>query len=314
MPKIVTVTLNPSLDKSCSVGQVVADRKLRCGGPKYHPGGGGINVARAVTELGGEAAAYWACGGAIGGMLRQLLDTQGVEHHPIAIRAMTRENLTVHEESSGQQFRFGMPGGTLTSEEIRSLFEALRGRDSPPDYLVLSGSLPPDVDEDLYSRIARVMPESCRVILDTSGGALRLGLESRPFLIKPNMRELSQLAGRTIEDDVQIREFAWSLIRQGKTQAVVTSLGSGGAILTTTEGHEHISAPTVKIHSKVGAGDSTVAGIVFALSTGRTTPDAVRYGLAAGAAAVMSEASELCRRQDTERLYEEMTNSSGINE
>lgn len=312
MPQIVTVTLNPALDKSCSVGQVVPDRKLRCVGPNYHPGGGGINVARAVAELGGEVAAYWACGGASGELLRQLLDEQGVEHYPIEITAMTRENLTVYEESSGQQFRFGMPGGALTDEETRSFFDALGGADSPPDYLVLSGNLPPDVDEDLYARIAGMMPDPCRVILDTSGDPLRLGLESGPFLIKPNLRELSQLAGRAIEDDAQIREFARDLIRQRKTQAVVTSLGSGGAVLTTSDGYEHVSAPTVKVRSKVGAGDSSVAGIVFALSQGSEISDAVRYGVAAGAAAVTREGTGLCRRQDTERLYEEMTNSSGL--
>lgn len=312
MPRIVTVTLNPALDKSCSVDQVVPERKLRCGAPTYHPGGGGINVARAVAELGGEVAAYWACGGAIGGLIGQLLDERGIEHYPIAIGAMTRENLTVYGESSGQQFRFGMPGGTLRDEEIRSFLEALGGGASPPDYLVLSGSVPPEVDEGLYTRIMRMMPDSCRVILDTSGAALRLGLGAKPFLIKPNLRELSQLAGRSIEDDVQIREFTRALVRQERAQAVVTSLGTGGAVLTTTDGYEHVSAPTVKIRSKVGAGDSMVAGIVFALSTGRTIPDAVRFGVAAGAAAVMREGSELCGRHETERLYEEMTNSSGI--
>lgn len=304
--KIVTLTLNPTVDKNCSVEQVVAERKLRCGRPTYHPGGGGINVARAITELGGEVAAYWPCGGAIGELLRQLLDEECVEHYPIAIRAMTRENLIVFEQSSEQQFRFGLPGATLTDEEIESVLELLRADDPPPDYLVLSGSLPPDVDEDLYAQIAKSMPESCRVILDTSGQPLRYGLESLVFLIKPNMYELEQLAGRTIEDDAQIREVARSLIGEGKAEVVVTSLGSGGAVLTTTDEHEQVRSPTVKIRSKVGAGDSTVAGTVFALSQGKPLADAVRYGVAAGAAAVMTEGTELCRRQDTDRLYKEM--------
>jgi 6-phosphofructokinase 2 len=159
MPKIVTVTLNPAVDKSCSVEQVVAERKLRCGEPHYHPGGGGINVARAVAELGGEVAAYWPCGGAIGELLRQLLDKEGIEHYPIAIRAMTRENLIVFEDSSEQQFRFGLPGATLTDEEIQSLLETLGANDPPPEYLVLSGSLPPAVDESLYAQVAKAMPD-----------------------------------------------------------------------------------------------------------------------------------------------------------
>lgn len=312
MPQVVTVTLNPAVDKSCSVAQVVAERKLRCGQPTYHPGGGGINVARAVAVLGGEVAAYWPCGGAIGELLKQLLDEEGVDHYPIDVRAMTRENLIVFEQSSEQQFRFGMPGATLTDQEIQSVLGTLQADDPPPEYLVLSGSLPPHVDERLYAQIAKAMPVSCRVILDTSGQPLRLGLESAAFLIKPNMHELEQLTGRTIENDSQVREVARSLIDEGKTQVVVTSLGSAGAVLTTADRHEQIRAPTVKIRSKVGAGDSMVAGILFALYQGKALADAVRYGVAAGAAAVMTEGTELCRRRDTERLYKEMTNPSDL--
>ncbi len=310
MPQIVTVTLNPAVDKSCSVEQVVAERKLRCGQPTYHPGGGGINVARAIAELGGKVAAHWPCGGAIGHLLRQLLDDEGIEHYPIEIRAMTRENLIVFQQSSQQQFRFGLPGASLTDEEVQSVLDILRADDPPPEYLVLSGSLPPDVDENLYAQIATAMPTSCRVILDTSGRPLRLGLQSPLFLIKPNIHELEQLAGRTIEDDSQIRGVARSLIEEGKVQAVVTSLGSGGAVLTTADEHQQIRSPTVKIRSKVGAGDSMVAGIVFALSNGKPLAESVRYGVAAGAAAVMTDGTDLCRRDDSERLFKEMTNST----
>lgn len=121
MPSIVTLTLNPAVDKSCSVEQVVSERKLRCGEPRYDPGGGGLNVARAITELGGEVAASWMYGGLIGQLLRDRLDREGIDHHPLSIRAMTRENLIVFEESSGQQFRFGIPGATLSEAEIQTV-------------------------------------------------------------------------------------------------------------------------------------------------------------------------------------------------
>lgn len=307
MPQIVTLTLNPAVDKNCSVDQVVAERKLRCGEPAYHPGGGGINVARAVAELGGEGEAFWPCGGVVGELLKELLDGEGIRHHPVPIRAMTRENLIVFERSSEQQFRFGLPGATLTDREVSSILEALQALDPAPEYLVLSGSLPPDVDEDLYARIAQSMPAACRVVLDTSGKPLSLGLRSSVYLVKPNMHELEQLAGRPVADDAQVREVALSLIDSRKTQIVVTSLGTGGALLTTAEGHLHIRAPTVKIRSKVGAGDSMVAGIVYSLTRGSTVADAVRYGVAAGAAAVMTAGTESCRREDTQRLYQAMT-------
>ncbi len=305
MPAVVTLTLNPAVDKNVSVEQVVAERKLRCDQPEYHPGGGGLNVARAVAELGGDVSAYWACGGAIGEMLEELLDEEGIVHHPFGIDAMTRENLVVFERSSGQQYRFGTPGATLTGEEVRACRDQLLAIDPPPDYLVLSGSLPPGVDEDVYARIARAMPPPCRVVLDTSGTPLRLGLEGPVYLVKPNMRELGQLAGRPLEDDAQVRKVARSLIDDGKAQVVVTSLGSGGAVLTTADEHQHFHAPTVRVRSKVGAGDSMVAGMVFALSTGKSAAEAMRYGLAAGSAAVMTEGTELCRKEDTERLYQE---------
>ncbi len=306
MPRIATLTLNPTVDKSCEVEQVVPERKLRCGPPTFDPGGGGIKVARAVNHLGGEAVALWTCGGAIGELLKSLLDAEGIPNEPIPIKEMTRENLIVFENSSGQQFRFGMPGAALADAEIQDCLNRLKAWDPPPDYLVLSGSLPPGVDEHIYARAAECMPATCRVVLDTSGHPLRCGLNTRAFLIKPNMDELAELAGHPIEGDPQIRDVARSLIDEGKTEVVVTSLGSGGAVLTTAEAQEHIRAPTVQIRSKVGAGDSTVAGIVLALSRGEPLNNAVRFGVAAGAAAVMTDGTELCRRDDTERLYRQL--------
>ncbi len=306
MPRIVTLTLNPAVDKNSEVPQVVAERKLRCEPPVYHPGGGGLNVARALTELGGDVAAYWACGGIIGQLLSHLLDDERIVHHPLAIEAQTRENLILFERSSDRQYRFGMPGAVLTADEIRTCIETLLAIHPPPEYLVLSGSLPAGVDQALYARVAGAMPSSCRVVLDTSGTPLRRGLEAPVYLLKPNMRELGQLAGRQVEDDSQIRKVARSLIDQAKAEVVVTSLGSGGAVLTTAEKHRHIRAPTVSIRSKVGAGDSMVAGLVHALSEGKSLADAMRFGVAAGSAAVMTGGTQLCRREDTERLFREM--------
>lgn len=309
MTRIITLTLNPAVDKSCTVDNVVPEQKLRCGQPQYHPGGGGINVARAVTELGGEATAHWMCGGALGQLLKQSLDDEGTPHHPIEIEAMTRENVIVFEQSSQQQYRFCMPGAALTEDEIKSCLDFLRAIDPPPEYVVLSGSLPPGVDEGLFARIARAMPDPCRIVLDTSGRPLHLGLESPVFLIKPNVHELGLLAGKSIQDDSQIRSVARSVIDDGKSEVVLTSLGSGGAVLTTADQHLQIRAPTVEIRSKVGAGDSMVAGTVVALSRGESIVDAARFGVAAGSAAVMTPGTELCRREDTERLYKAMTNS-----
>lgn len=306
MSKIVTLTLNPALDKSASVENVAPDKKLRCGEPTFEPGGGGINVAMAIHRLGGEVTACWASGGHTGRLFGGFLDECGLSHHPVEIEATTRENFAVFEESSGQQFRFVLPGATLTETEIESILDWLGSLDPTPEYLVLSGSLPPDVDQGLYRRIAESMADKCRVVVDTSGPALKKAVESSVYLIKPNISELEELAGKAVDGDDEIHRIARSLIDAGKAEIILTSLGSGGAVLTTAHEHHHLRSPTVKIRSKIGAGDSTVAGMVFALSEGKPVIEAARFGIAAGSAAVMTEGTELCRKEDTEKLYRKM--------
>lgn len=345
MPTIVTLTLNPAIDKTCSVTQVVAENKLRCRDVELHAGGGGINVARAATKLGADTLAIWARGGHPGAVLQNLLDKEGIQQTAVSVANMTRENLIVFEESSEQQYRFGMPGARLTVDEVENCVEQLNravcrcagqhvegpetqsadrprpgggGSDNSDDssrksaeaaetvYVVLSGSLPPGCANGLYGQIIEELPSYCRVILDTSGQPLQEGVTKGVYLIKPNKRELGQLAGEAIEDDSQIRDVARRLVDDGRVEVVVTSLGSGGAVLTTSEIHEHIRTPTVDIRSKVGAGDSMVAGIVVALSRNQSLFEAASFGVAAGAAAVMTEGTELCRRSDTERLFGEM--------
>jgi 6-phosphofructokinase 2 len=313
MNEIVTLTMNPSLDKNVRLEHVVAERKLRCEQPRYEPGGGGINVSRAIARLGGRSLAIYPAGGAIGEMLEELLDEQDLEHRRIEIEGMTRENLTVLEDASDRQFRFGMPGPTLSEPEWQRCLDALSAIDPPPDYMVASGSLPPGAPVDFYGRVSHCMQGSgCRLIVDTSGDELRAAMEAGVYLLKPNMRELGQLAaaqtGREapIEDEEQLVTTAQEIVRRGQAEAVVVSLGAAGAVLVSDEATTNLRAPTVQIRSKIGAGDSMVAGIVRGLSQGRTLEDAVRYGVAAGSAAVITPGTELCRRQDTERLYERM--------
>ncbi|MEX2577638.1 MAG: 1-phosphofructokinase family hexose kinase [Verrucomicrobiales bacterium] len=303
MPKIVTLTLNPALDKGTRAKNVAPERKLRCGEPTFEPGGGGVNVATAVHRLGGDTVAGWTSGGFVGKLFGSLLDEKNLPHHPIQIAGTTRENFAVFEESSEQQFRFCLPGARLSEEEIQSCVDWLQSIDPVPEFLVLSGSLPPDSDDRLYARMAEAVASSCRVVVDTSGPPLRKAVDGSIFMIKPNIRELGQMVDRSIEDDDEIHEVARSLIEEGGIEVVLTSLGSGGAVLTTAEIRERIPAPTVKIRSKIGAGDSTVAGVVLALARGQSVPEAARFGIAAGAAAVMTEGTELCRRKDTENLY-----------
>jgi 6-phosphofructokinase 2 len=306
MKFIATVTLNPALDKSSSVDQVLAEHKLRCSEPAYEPGGGGLNVSRAIDNLGGDSLALWTSGGPTGELLRQLINESGIRHEPLPVSGMTRENLAIYERSSGLQYRFNMPGFPMKGDEVERVCDRVTTLDPAPDFLVLSGSLPPEAGDDLYARIIASAPKTSKIILDTSGPPLQHALDRGVFLVKPNLRELEQAEQRSFENEGEMIDAMRRCIRAGRAEVMVVSLGAGGALMVTGEQAEHIRSPTVPIRSKVGAGDSMVAGITISLARGLSLTDAARFGVAAGAAAVMTSGSQLCTREDTERLYAEM--------
>lgn len=297
--------MNPAIDANTSVEQVIAEEKMLCRRPTHEPGGGGINVSRAIRKLGGESIALYTSGGANGRLLQELLDREGLNQYPIPIKDMTRENFIVFEEVSQRQFRFGVTGPTLSEEEWQDCLSTLKNIRPKPEYIVASGSLPPGVPDDFYARVVRIAKElGARIIVDTTGEPLHLAAREGVFLIKPNMRELQDLFKKEMMEESQIQELAADFIKKGRCQVVVVSLGAAGALMVTAEGTKHLRTPTVPIKSKVGAGDSMVGGIVLSLARGWSMTDAVRYGVAAGAAAVMTPGTELCRKEDTDRLYQ----------
>ncbi len=307
MKSIVTLTMNPAIDVNTSVDNVVVERKLRCTTPRREPGGGGINVSRAIKKLGGESLAVYACGGLTGRMLEGLLDDEGLNHVSIPIKDLTRENIIVYEKSTTHQYRLCMPGPRLTGDELRAALDRISAMDPKPDYIVASGSLPPGAPKEFYAQVARLCGDlGIRAVVDTQGEPFRLALEEGVFLVKPNLRELGQLAECEIKDEKQMEDIARNIVRSGKCGIVVISLGAAGALIVSKELSEYIRAPAVPIKSKVGAGDSMVGGIVLGLVQGKTVKDAVVFGVAAGTAAVMTPGTELCRREDTERLFKEM--------
>lgn len=300
MTSIVTLTVNPTIDKSSSVDTVASEIKLRCTRPRFDPGGGGINVSRAVKKLGGESIAIYTAGGGTGQHLSALLSNEGVITHPIPISGMTRENLTVYEESTGLQYRFGMPGPEIT--EWRACIEACFSQ--PADYLVASGSLAPAMPHDFYKQLAiRAKESDTKIIVDTSDKALEACAEAGVFLMKPNLRELELLSGKKFRSEEQMIDITQNLIREGMAECFVISVGAQGAMLITENKAIKMRPPVVPIQSKVGAGDSMVGGIVWALSNGEDVEIAVRYGIAAGSAAVMTPGTDLCRYEDTMDIF-----------
>jgi len=307
MTDIITLTMNPTIDTSSSAEQVIAEQKIRCKQPHDDPGGGGINVSRAIKRLGGQSKAFYPVGGWYGEKLKELLDDEGVEHVPMFIEGSTRQDLIILDEGTKQQYRFQMPGPNLKPEELDAIRKKISDVSPKPKYVVASGSLPPGVPVDFYASVGELANEfGARYIVDTSGEALFRAVHAGTYLLKPNLKELQALAQQEVHDESQIETAANRVLQNGKAEVLVISLGSSGALLVTHDGYEHMRAPTVPIASRVGAGDSMVAGIVLKLSQGESLENAVRFGVASGAAAVMTPATELCRREDAERLYERM--------
>lgn len=311
MEKIVTLTMNPALDVSTGILSVAPEIKLRCARPRFHPGGGGINVSRAIRFLGGESTAVFTAGGHTGTMLTRLLRDEGIGSSPIAIEGITRESFAVYEESTGLQYRFNMPGPELSADEWIACLE--RVFDLEPAYIVASGSLPQGVPIEFYGEVTRYARQyGIRVIVDTAGEALNKAFGKGVYLMKPNLHELELFSGEKVRDEAHIREVARRLIAEGLAEIMVVSMGAAGASLITGDEYVHLRAPIVKIQSKVGAGDSMVGGMAMGLAGGRPLLDAVRFGIAAGSAAVMTPGTELCRRADAYRLYEQISVTSQL--
>lgn len=307
MARIVTLTLSPALDIASRVARLCADAKLRCAEPSYAPGGGGINVARAIHKLGGSALALFPCGGPSGQRLVELLAVEGVACQALPIAEWTRECLNIVEQASAQQYRFVMPGASLSVAEQAQLLAALA--ELPAfDYLVISGSMPAGLAEDFLPRLLRCAQQrNARCILDSAGATLRQGLDvGGLLLIKPNLNELSALAGVALREPEQLNRIARGLLADGRCEALLVSLGAEGALLASADRLERIAAPRVNKRSAVGAGDSLLGAVTLKLAAGADWLEAAQYGVAAGSAAIMTEGTELCGRADTERLFAEL--------
>lgn len=303
---IVTLTLNPAIDLTTSVKGMAPQRKLRCEPPLREPGGGGLNVSRVIRELGGRSAAVYTCGGVTGQLLVRLVDASKIDHHPVEIAGETRENISVTDESTGALYRFVMPGPTLRADELARVGAKVRdsfGGVATGGFLVVSGSLPEGVPEDVFERIAHAARDTgLRVVADVSGVWLRRVAEAGATVIKPSQGELEEFVGGTLETDAELSRAAEQLRALGDSEAVLVSLGPGGVLCVTRERSFRVLAPSVRVVSTVGAGDSMVAGVVLELARGRDLEAAVRFGVAAGTASCLSPGTSLCRRQDVERL------------
>lgn len=304
MQSIVTLTINPAIDVSTSVDRMTPVHKMRCAIAQHDPGGGGINVARVVHKLGGEVTAVYPVGGATGQFLRRIVETDGIDGSTFAVRDETRLSFTVLESETGDEYRFVMPGPPLSEPEWQQCMQELERLPDRPGTLVMSGSLPPGVPEDFYAKVARMAKDwGTKLVLDTSGPALSAALQEGMYLIKPNLREMRELTGQTLENENSWIAACRALVDAGHAEVVALTLGNQGALLVTDDIALRASALAITPVSTVGAGDSFLGAMVWALASGQGLPDAFRYGVAAGSAALNTPGTELCRREDVEHLY-----------
>ncbi|MDF7680794.1 6-phosphofructokinase II [Enterobacteriaceae bacterium ESL0689] len=304
MNKIYTLTLAPSLDSSTTTPQIYPEGKLRCSTPVFEPGGGGINVARAIMFLGAQATAIFPVGGATGAYLMTLLSHEQVPVETIKTQDWTRQNLHVQISSSGEQYRFVMPGATLTDDEFRLIEEKILAIPAG-SLLVISGSLPPGVSiNQLIQLIKNAQQQQIRCIIDSSGEALAATLEIGNIeLIKPNQKELSALVQRDLSQPDDVRQAAQALIHSGKVRRVVVSLGPQGALGCDASDCVQVVPPPMKSQSTVGAGDSMVGAMTLRLAEHASLEDMVRFGVAAGSAATINQGTRLCSRENTQKIY-----------
>lgn len=303
MAEVVTLTMNPAVDLYTTAQRVVPTHKLRCGLALVHPGGGGINVARVVARLGGDVRAVFPAGGLTGERLRQLLESERLSFAPITIAGETRESFSVHESAGGLEYRFLLPGPALSEVEWQSCLQRVLALAQGCRLVVASGSLPPGVPEDFYARLARLLAaRGLPLVLDTSGPALAAAIEAGVHLVKPSVRELRELTGRALDDTAAQRAACEEIIHSGGAQLVALSLGADGALLVMGDAAWAAAALPVPVASSIGAGDSFLGGLVWAMGRGEPPEQAFVHALAASAAALLAPGTGLCKPADVDRL------------
>jgi 6-phosphofructokinase 2 len=303
MTLILTLTPNPAVDVSTSVARIEPTRKLRCAPGRRDPGGGGVNVARVASRMGARSVAIYPAGGLSGRLLESLVTAEGLESVVVPVRGDTREDFTALDETTREEYRFVLPGPHLSGAEWMQCLKALAAIEVRPDFVCASGSLPPGAPDDFYARVAEIVSGmGVKLALDASGSALKAALRERIHLIKPNLAELRELAGAALDDEPSLLQACRSLIASDRAEIVALTLGADGALLVTADHAWRAQPLPIERLSTVGAGDSFLGAMVWALASKLSLEEAFRYAAAAGAAALLAHGTELAQAGDVRRL------------
>jgi 6-phosphofructokinase 2 len=303
--EIATLTVNPTLDLSFETETVVPTEKLRSDHERRDPGGGGINVARMVKVLGGEAIALITVGGSIGRFVTEALKRESVAYRAIWIEDYTRESISVFERSTGKQFRFVLPGPRFHEREWKAVLGQLERM--PYEALVASGSLAPGIPNDFYARVAHAAhARNRRVVVDTSGPALAPALAEGIWLYKPNRKELEDFVGHALDDRAAVTDAAREVVASGRAEIVAVSLGVEGAIIVDRRSSAYVPAPHVRTASTIGAGDSFLGALVHGLVRDMGLEHSLRLAVAAGSAKTCLSGNAALTREAVEALMDDM--------
>lgn len=306
---ILTITLNPTVDTSITAPKIVPELKLRCSEPQIDPGGGGINVARAIRMLGGQATALVAIGGATGAHLLQLLALEGVPTVAFQGPGETRQSTSVTDLSTKEQFRFVTPGPYWHQEDVDRALRSIDAAAGDGTLVVLSGSQPPGVAKDFPSILAdHVRDRQAELIVDTSGPALfhlAEGPHEAVAVLRMDGPEAEEIAGRDLPNRSDTADFAQELVRKGVARIVIVARGADGSVMASADERWHAVGPPVEVVSKVGAGDSFVGAFGLSLARGESLQSCLAHGVASASASVTTEATRLCEPATVERLLKE---------
>ncbi|MCR1898293.1 1-phosphofructokinase [Irregularibacter muris] len=301
---IITLTLNPAIDKTIEVNNFTINHVNRISKVRIDPGGKGINVSKVIQKLGGDSKALGVLAGRSGDFIKDQLDRLGIDHDFISINGETRTNIKIVDREENTNTDINEKGPLLTLEDLQKVMDKLFFLLNPQDILVLSGSVPSNVEDGIYQKIiAKAKKRKVKTILDADGSLLRQGIEAGPYLVKPNIHELERVYQQKILNTEKAIECAKNIFKHG-VEIVVLSLGGEGAIFMTKEQTIKVGGIKVDVISTVGAGDAMVAALALAIHRGYSLEKAIKLSIATSAASVMTAGTEAGHPRVVEQLEE----------
>ena len=298
---IYTITLNPALDRTIWINATTPDDCNRIENEQMYAGGKGIDVSKVLTSFGVKNKALSFVGGFAGEELEGMLINEGIACDFVRISGGTRTNIIINDMASSKQTLYNAKGPEISAYELMQIIHKVEDFESP-DFVVVSGSLPGGVNPEIYRKIIEISKsKGAKVVLDTDGEALRVGLQGCPTIIKPNIHELSRISGQQLDTLDSIILVAKEMRVPG-LDIILVSMGCCGMLMICDEGQYLARPPEVEVKNTIGAGDSAVAGFIYGLTSKDDLKEALRYSVASGTATILQTGTAVCKNKDFQTL------------